>query len=186
MPYRNLKTSDLIDKCVSKDALAWAEFVKRFSSLITFAVKRSFEKYSRNSGEASSSVDDLKQTILLSLWSKNGLEAIKNKEQINYWLSITARNAVINHLKTRQKEVPASDSYFFENIPAKSRIPDSEIQLLDNKIDGFYESLTAKDKIVFKLYYKRSLALKDIANITGMPIGTVSSIVSRIRKKFKK
>lgn len=185
MLYKNLKTSDLVDKCVAKDALAWAEFVKRFSPLITFAVKRSFEKYSSNSGEASSSTDDLKQTILFSLWSRNGLEAIKNRENINYWLSMTSRNAVINYLKAGQKEIPSSDSSFFENIPAKSRISDSEIQLLDNKMEAFYESLASKDKIVFKLYFENNMTLRDITNITGMPMGTVSSLVSRIRKKFK-
>jgi len=186
MEYKKLSTPDLIDKCTAKDPLAWAEFVKRNSPLIHSAIRKALLTYSAGHYAPANEIKDIGQNVLVSLWGKNKLSEVKNKECIDYWLAVTARNAVINCLKARRKEVLISDQSFFEKLPAKGidRKTD-EIESMDKKIKELYRLLTPREKLIFKLYFKKELNLKDVSKIMGIPLGTVSSAVTRMRKKIK-
>ena len=189
MEYKDLTLRSLIGKCVGKDALAWAEFVRRFFSLISFSVKRALFKYSSGTNALEEEIKDISQEILATLWGKNELAKVQNKENINFWLVIIARNSVINHLKSRRKEVLVADDAYFEKLPAKYSGPESceaENAGFREKIDELYGALNAREKIIFKLYFKKKLRLKDISRIMNIPLGTVSSIITRMRKNFKK
>ena len=182
MEYKNLKNSSLIDKCVDKDPLAWAEFVRRFSPLIAFSIKKVLSQYATGPSAVKEEVKDIRQNIMLALWGKNKLEEVKNRENVNYWLAIISRNAAINYLKTKGKEVLITDELYFEKLPAKA----GKSQIDDRGIKEIYRTLSPKEKLTFRLYFEKELGLKDISKIIRAPIGTVSSIVTRMRKKFKK
>lgn len=186
MEYKNLPISVLIDKCTAKDPLAWAEFVKRKLPLITFAARKALLRYSAGGQVPENEIKDIGQNILVSLWRKNKLNEIKNKECIDYWLAVIARNAVINHLKARQKEVLMSDGSFFEKLPAKEIARKAgETENMGKKIKEFYRLLMPREKLIFKLYFKKELNLRDVSKIIGIPLGTVSSAITRMRKKIK-
>ena len=182
MEYGNFGLPLLIEKCVQKDPVAWAEFVKRFSSLITFSLKRALAQYSFDPGASGEELKDIKQDILFSLWEKDKLSEVKNKKNINYWLAIISRNAVINYLKGKQKNTLVKDKGYFDSIPAKKTIKRGDHDARLSRIDKL---LSTKEKIIFKFYFEKKFALKDISKIMSMPIGTVSSAVTRMRKKIK-
>jgi len=189
MNYKNLKTSDLVEKCIDRDGVAWAEFVKRFSSLIEFSVKNAFAKYSTDPARHAGEIKDVMQNVMVSLWSKNTLSDVKQKGSINYWLAVTARNATANYLRARGKDAVILEEDYLEKlaVSAGEEKPDEErLADMNKKINEFYNSLSEKEKLVFKLYFEKSLSLKDISKIIASPVGTVSSIVTRIRKKIKK
>lgn len=186
MEYKNLPIPVLIDKCTAKDPLAWAEFVRRFSPLITFATRKALLKYSIGHHAPENEIKDIGQNILVSLWGKNKLSEVTHRGNIDYWLAVTARNAAINYLKAGQKEVLISDGSFFEKLPAKEIGQQAgEIENMGKKIKEFYRLLTPREKLIFKLYFKKELNLKDVSKIMGIPLGTVSSAVTRMRKKIK-
>ena len=68
MDYKGLETPYLVDRCVVRDPLAWAEFVTRFSALIDFAVKRMLSRFSGETYEEAAK--DIKQDVLMSVWSE--------------------------------------------------------------------------------------------------------------------
>jgi len=183
MQYKNLTTPALIDKCVSKNSLAWAEFVRRFSPLIIFAVKKSLAQYASGSLSTNAETDDIAQNMLMSFWRKNTLANVKNKDSINYWLVIAARHSVINHVKSRKKELLIADQSYFEKLPAKEK-ENASFEERESEIKKVYVTLSSREKLIFKLYFKKGLGLKDISKIIKVPIGTVSSIITRMRKKF--
>ena len=186
MQYKNLGTAQLIDKCATQDALAWAEFVSRFSPLIMFSIKKALSRYCPGANKAEE-IKDIRQNVLISLWGNNKLYEIKNRENIDYWLAVTARNATVNHLKKRQKEVLISDESYFERLPAENATKGGdEIEEINKKIKKYYDLLTPREKIIFKLYFKKELSLKDISKMLGVPLGTVSSAIARMRQKMKK
>jgi len=186
MEYRKLSLPGLIDKCADKDPLAWAEFVKRFSPLITLSIKKAFFKYSMPRNFSEDEIKDVRQNIMVTLWDGNKLANVRNKETISFWLAIIARNAVINYLKSSRKETLIYDEKFYEKLPSKGSFRDtSEAERLDDKIKEFIASLSPREEIIFKLYFEKELKLKDISNILGIPIGTVSSAITRMRKKIK-
>ena len=188
MEYKNLETSSLIDKCVDRVPLAWVEFIKRFSPIIAFFIKKALFKYSGDRGKFSQEIKDIEQDIMTSLWSKNRLAEIKNRKNINYWLAITARNTVINYLKTNQKEMLLSDKSYFEKLPAikaEKEVSEARREAMEREIKEFYNLLSPKEKLVFNLYFRKNLSLKEISKIMRIPLGTVSSIVTRMRQKIK-
>ncbi len=185
MDYKNLATRNLIDKCVSRDPLAWAEFIGRFSRLIEFSVKKTLEKYPDvGAGE---SVKDIRQDIFMSLWNKNKLAKVVNRRAIKYWLVVMSRNAAVDHLRRQEKNVLAGDESYFEKFPARIPVGEEAMQNtrdLSKKIKRACNSLASKEKIIFKLYFKKRLKAKEIAEILNISLGGVTSTVAKIRKKI--
>ena len=186
MKYKDFATSSLIEKCIEQDGLAWAEFIKRFSPLISFSIKKALSKYSVDFRRAHEDMKDIHQNIMTTLWGKNKLAEVINRDNINYWLVVTARNATINHLKAFQKEVLVTDELFFEKLQAPGSAQRIDRALDARKeIERFCNRLSSKEKIIFDLFFKKGLGLEDIAKIIRSPVGTVSSAVTRMRAKIK-
>ena len=97
MDYKKLPPSNIVEKCIEKDPIAWAEFVRRSSGLMMFSIKKVLREYSPMGLDEEAK--DILQNILMSIWTNNKLAGIKVKDTIDYWLAITARNATINHIK---------------------------------------------------------------------------------------
>jgi len=187
MEYKNLATSNLVDKCTKKDPIAWSEFVRRFYPLIVLSTKRALATYA-SSPHLKNEVNDIAQDIMISVWGKNKLLEIRQRENINYWLAITARNATVNHLKTKQKEILLSDETLFKKIPIETINHEADHKKNDlalKKTKEVYASLPPKQKLIFQLYFKQELKLEDISKMLNIPSGTISSIVTRIRKRIK-
>lgn len=184
MEYKKLATTLLINKCLERDPLAWAEFVGRFSRLMAFSIKRTLKECS--SYAVDENAKDILQNLLMSFWNDGKLSSIKNRENINYWLIITSRNAAVNSLRKTRKEVISSDESCFNKLPAENNFYNiNKRKDMDKKIEKIYSSLSSKEKLIFKLHFEKELILKDISKIMNMPIGTVSSMITRTRKKIK-
>ena len=126
---------------------------------------------------------------MASLWSKNRLDEVRERDNIDYWLAITARNATINHLKANRKYALVSDQSYFEKLPQKESIAEikgTEAENPEERLKEIYKLLTAREKIIFKLYFKKELTLKDISKIVGAPLGTISSAITRMRHKIRR
>lgn len=186
MNYKGLQTASLVAKCVERDAIAWAEFVKRFMPLVNFSIRHAILKYSRDTN-AQEDMKDIAQEVMFSLWNKNRLSEVKNKESIDYWLAIIARNATISRLRTGKKEVLIGEERYFEKFassPAEeNRLTNSEEPR--EKIESILALLSPREKVMFNLYFQKNLKLKDISGIMRLPVGTVSSAITRMRKKIK-
>lgn len=182
---KNLTTSDLIDKCVSKDPPAWAEFVGRFSPLIAFSIKKALKEYSHTS--VNEDAKDILQNVFISLWNNNKLVGITRRHNINYWLVIIARNAAIDHLRMQKKEILIEDKSYFENLHTREIIHEKTLQNIENldaKLKRACKSLAPREKLIFKLYFKKNIKTKEIAKILNISIGNITSAISKIRKKI--
>lgn len=51
--------------------------------------------------------------------------------------------------------------------------------------DDFLSILSEEEKHIVLLVYQEQLSYEEIAGITGKPIGTLKSLVSRAKKKIK-
>ncbi len=184
MEYKALTAPYLVEKCINKDPLAWAEFVSRFERLIFFSIKKSMSRYFGTDNPNLKDMNDIKQNILTEIWSKSMLLQIKNRKNIAYWISVVSRNITINFLKSNKKEMLVDNMSFFDEIPAEYDARDNEQNNYSAMEDAF-GSLNDREKIVFRLYFSQGLKLKEIALFLRIPLGTVSSYISRIRKKIR-
>jgi len=188
MKYGRLSTAELIDKCISRDAVAWAEFVARYSGLIVFAIKKALAQYSMRPHTREEDIKDIKQEIVAGLWIDNKLEEIRETDSIDYWLTIMARNASLNHVRSKKNEILIGEESYFDSLKKEDKAqghaaPEEDLKA---EIKDLYRGLSPREKLLFKLYFKKSLPLKHIAKIIRVPVGTVSSIIARMRKKMKK
>ena len=184
MNYKASTIPQLIEKCQAHDALAWSEFVRRFSPLINYSIRKAFTKYYLGRPAGGEEINDVRQDILLSLWGKDKLSEVKNSNTIDYWLVTISKNAAFNYLRTKRKEVLVSDEEFFEKQPATSGEASGEAEAAHKTLERLYGRISPKEKIVFALYFERGLTLKDVAGIIRAPLGSISSMVTRIRKKL--
>jgi len=186
MNYKDIPVIELVNKCADKDPVAWSEFILRFSPFISYAIKRALLNYSQNKKGSTNDVNEVKQNIMFDLWSKNRFENIRNRTDIRFWLSVIARNAAINYLKSEERYVLISNNDFFEkNFRDKFSKAENTYASLE-RIKNLCSLLSARDKIIFDFYFKNNMKLKDISNIMKLPLGTTSSIVARIRERLIK
>ncbi|MBL7157921.1 MAG: sigma-70 family RNA polymerase sigma factor [Candidatus Omnitrophica bacterium] len=188
MKYGGLCTAELIDKCISRDAVAWAEFIARYSGLIVFAIQKALTQYSLRPHIREEDIKDIKQEIVAGLWIDNKLEEIRERDSIDYWLTVMARNASVNHMRSKKNEILIGEESYFDNLKKEdtaraSVAPEGDLKA---EIKDLYRGLSSREKLLFKLYFKKNLSLKEIAKIIRVPVGTASSIIARMRKKMKK
>jgi len=188
MKYGRLRTTELINKCISRDAVAWAEFVARYSGLIVFAIKKALAQYSLRPHTREEDIKDIKQEIVAGLWIDNKLEEIRERDSIDYWLTIMARNASLNHMRSKKNEILIGEESYFDSLKREDKTqghaaPEEDLKA---EIKDLYKGLSSREKLLFKLYFKKNLSQNHIAAIMRISVGTVSSIISRMRKKMKK
>ena len=179
-----LPTEKLIEKCIAKEESAWSEFVRRYTPLLSFAIKTAFIKYAGHKNFSGGyDIQNLLQKIFLNLWSGGKLKEIRDKKKINYWLAIVARNTVLDYIKHPQ-DIPIGAPAVFEKYTAlfNPRIP--EKLDAEEKIEKIYNLLTTKEKLVFRLYFLKRHKVKNVAEMLKIPLGSIVSILYRIKRKI--
>ena len=183
MDYGDLAVPALIEKCALKDGLAWSEFVKRFSPFMAFCIKKALGKHPKGSGAGIEDIKDIRQGVIIDIWDKERLLEIRNRKDVRYWLAIVSRNAAISHLRKKGKEVLVSDISCFER-PFAETPREEENEQNRKRLEEIYGGLSQREKIIFNLYFKKGLKIKDVSKITGSPLGSISSALTRIKKRI--
>ena len=124
-------------------------------------------------------VCDAVQDALISIYRNLG--SLKNDDYLKTWIIritinkcydlITKRNSNNKKIVEMQSEFNEV-TYSTENQETKTDL-ERALSLIDNDL-----------KIVTVLYYYDDIPVKDIADIMGIPVGTVKSKLSRAREKL--
>ncbi len=185
----------LVEACVNKDLTAWARFVNKYSGLINGSIVNRLKKYGFTL--AAEDIEDIRQNILSSIWKGNKLGAIRNTEDVSYWLSIVSGNAALDYLRKKRHSDPVnkiplydslSETELLDYIP--SATPDPGQTLIRNEISERIESaidlLPPNEKIVIKLSLVHGKKYHEISKILNIPQGSVSTWADRAKEKLKK
>lgn len=190
-----MSETELIDRCLQKDPLAWNEFVKRYSSLILIAAENHLKKYGffLSAQEA----EDIRQNVLASLWRDNKLQQVKNRKTISWWLAIVAGNEAINYIRTRVKQGIFREKSLFEKInetelidiiPSDKLRPGQELENTEmlKRVEEAIEALPAKERLILKLSLVHGKKHYEISDMLAMPKGTVCVCVKRGKDRLRK
>jgi len=192
----NSDDKNLVERCIQKDPVAWAEFVHRYSRLIVIAIENRLRRY--RVFYSSADVDDIKQNVLASLWKGEKLRSVRQKEKISFWLAIVSGNAAMDFArarsKTREELVPGgpeTDQHtevleIFNRIPAQAKNSSEALSEREQKmmLGEALGSLDPKERMIMKLYLVHEKDYSDIARILAIPRGTVSSSIRRSKEKL--
>ena len=186
---------DLVEACIKRDLLAWSAFIRKYSNLILISIDNRLKKYGFTLPYQD--IEDMKQSILTSIWQERKLESVKNREDISYWLAIVSGNIALKRMRNMGRREPIKPISIFDYIGETELgdlIPSGELtardklhrDALSKKIDEALESLPKKEKLIMKLNLYHDKKYHEIARILNLPTGTVSSYAKRAKEKLQK
>ena len=108
------------------------------------------------------------------------LETLRDSSKFGPWLmQITRREAI--RLAKRQKK---SEALAGNQEPVEEKSPDAALNDHDHAI-SWISRLPAQERVVFSLHHLDGRAAREIAELTGRPIGTVTKQLSRAMKRLR-
>jgi RNA polymerase sigma-70 factor (ECF subfamily) len=176
--YGVLSDTQIVELCLDRDQLAWAQVVTRFKRRV-FNIAY---KFTGRHGDA----EDLTQEIFLRLF--RSLEKFNREANFCTWLTSVARNHCIDHYRAtkREREVLVSDLAHFETAAAPSASPHLLVEDRDRSglVRRALDRLPAKLREAVVLRDLTELSYQEMAQQLGLPEGTVKSRINRGRAEL--
>lgn len=163
----------LLERCRRGDALAWEALVRTYQSSV-YAVTR---YYLRDPEEAR----DVAQDVFVRLYER--LDSFAGGDTFKAWLLRMARNACIDRLRRIKARPPAADVPVEDahlaggDDPEEAAQSDARSRLVHRAV----AALSASHREVVMLKDIQGLKLEEIADLLGLPLGTVKSRSNRAR-----
>ncbi|WP_026581197.1 RNA polymerase sigma factor [Bacillus sp. J33] len=130
---------------------------------------------------------DVVQETLIKALKK--METLEDQGKLGAWLSAIATRTAIDFVrKERRTKERIQDSFDFENCPERNNIDagkEAEMNLLQEQIYGYVNSLSPDQKRVFLLKIKHGLKEREIADILQLNPNTVKTKLYRVRQQLK-
>ncbi len=169
----------LIQDILEGDKKAFSELVDNYKRLVSHIVNKMVK--------SSDDRQDLCQDVFLKVYQNLG--DFNKQCKLSSWIGRIAFNISLNHLGKKQAELwdDISPDLPMDNLPNSSRMLDDEIAFEDlaSRIRQEISSLPAPYNVIIALYHLDEMTYQEIAEITGLPDGTVKSYLFRARQQLR-
>lgn len=186
--YAELEIADLIELCREKDERAFAEVVKRHNRTINGLLRRLAPDWSDTS--------DLAQEVYVRMWRCIG--QLQNPARFRSWLYRIVMNLFYDELRKKNRALPTSslDEAQYDDEPGEGAgrdIPDQTVgpeeQCINSELERVIRSamqqLPPQFRQAIELREIQNLSYEEVAEITGVGIGTVKSRIARARAQVR-
>jgi len=179
---RTLSDGELITAAVSGGADGFEELVRRYQRPITSYVFRML-------GDHESALD-VTQEVFIKVY--NSLNKYSSDYKFSTWLYRIAHNAAIDHMRRNSisaMSIEAENPDGSYQIQIESRRPspeqDHERREWRHEIDAVVRCLPPTYRDLILLRHSRDLSYDEIAEVTGLPLGTVKNRLFRAREMMR-
>jgi RNA polymerase sigma-70 factor (ECF subfamily) len=173
---------DLVERALSGDEGAVSAMVARYQNMvfhISLAVLGDYHL-----------AEDSTQEAFIKAFA--GLRSLKKKSRFSRWLYRLAYNNAVNKLRSTRRE-PAHMDGTANGLPLEQRAaapgPDpseaAETKSRKEVIDETIAGLPEMYRLSVMLFYREGLSVKEIAEVLGVPVGTVKIRLLRARNILK-
>lgn len=161
-----------------QDQLALSQLYDRYARIIYSSAYRSL-------GNAEES-EEVVMDVFTQVWrSADRYDA--TKARVDTWLLMMARSRTFDRLRSRQRKEKVADAVMGFEVPTICLSPtpceDAEIQERQSTVIAALETLPPEQRQVLELAYYGGYSHREIAEQTGMALGTVKT---RIRLGLEK
>lgn len=166
---------DLVRRSLGGDGRAFGTLVERHTRLVYAAVRAV-------TGD-SDEVDDIVQEVFIRVY--RNLASWKERSALSTWMYTVARNHAINSVsRPRPDTVPLESAL---PLAGDGPAPDAELERREALagIERILEGLEGRYREVVELRYLAGRQYAEIAEIIGVPIGTVKTLLHRARLKMR-
>ena len=184
----------LVEACINRDLASWACLIKKYSALVHISIENRLKKYGLD--VSSHDIEDIRQNIFTDIWKNKKLSNITNRDDISYWIAVLAGNAAMEYFRAsgvRQSKKNVSlyskigEQELGELIPSEKMSQEDELVRAEteSRVEDAIETLPKKEKMMIKLHIMYDKRYHEIADIMGVPKGTVSSYIRRAKERLK-
>ena len=173
----------LIKRCIEKDRKAWGVFIKKYSRLIYWAIRKQLT--ASNTAHNEADIKDIFQEVFLVIHNGNKLLQLKNPNFLPGWLAMTASCKTIDFMRKKER----AEKNLVVNMPIlkdysmEQKIYDTDML---SAVKEAISVLSDKERIVISLNILEERTHKEIADIVSVSANTVSTIIARTKKKLQK
>lgn len=179
---RKLTDGELIVDAVGGRTEGFEELVRRYQRPITSYVFRML-------GDYESSLD-VTQEVFIKVY--NSLTKYSSEYKFSTWLYRIAHNAAIDHMRRnsvcpQSLEAENADGTYQLQIESRSPSPEQDHERREwrTEIDAVVKCLPAPYRDLILLRHSRDLSYDEIAEVTGLPLGTVKNRLFRAREMMR-
>jgi RNA polymerase sigma factor (sigma-70 family) len=170
-----LDESQWISRIAQQDQLALSQLYDRYAQIIYSIAYRSLQ-----SAEES---EELVMDVFAQVW-KTADRYDAAKARVDTWLFMMTRSRVCDRLRSRQRRTKVTDALIaFDQVPTMTESPSIEISERRSIIISALGTLPIEQRQVLELSYYSGFSHREIAEQTGLAIGTVKT---RIRLGLEK
>ena len=132
--------------------------------------------------------EDLFQEVFLQVFK--GIKGFRADARVSTWIGSITHHICVDYLRRKKRETDYQNLAVYQN-PDEEMLPDiswkqTENENLNQVILAAIARLPADFRTVITLYHLDERSYREIAEITGMPDGTVKSYISRGRNLLRK
>lgn len=177
-----LSDIDLIARALGGREDGFEELVRRYQRPITSYVFRMLNDY-----EASL---DVTQEVFIKVY--NSLDKYSSDYKFSTWLYRIAHNAAIDHMRRNSVnqqsiETENADGTYQLQLESPNPTPEQDRERSEwrTEIEAVVKCLPATYKDLILLRHSRDLSYDEIAEVTGLPLGTVKNRLFRAREMMR-
>jgi RNA polymerase sigma-70 factor (ECF subfamily) len=170
---------DLVERALAGTDAGFEELVRRYQRPIVSYVYRMTGDY-----EAAL---DLTQEVFIKVY--NSLARYRSEYKFSTWIYRIAHNAAIDYLRRtgpRTQELETGDGYE-RPIPSRLMTPEQESERKERRaeIEDVIRALPPAYRELIILRHGHDLSYDEIAEVTGLPLGTVKNRIFRARDAMR-
>lgn len=163
----------LVVRCQLGERPAFDELIERWGTPVW--------KYVRRLSNSDDAADDIVQNVWLRVL--RGLHKLRDGSKLRAWLFGIARRTLMDRLR-EQYAAPDMSAIDDIDLPALDAPEDMETDLAT--VERELARLPVVEREVLTLFYLRELSLDEVADVLGVPIGTVKSRLFRARRILRR
>ena len=182
MKFVSVADYELVESAVAGREASFEELVRRYQRPIAAYVYRMVGDYD--------SALDLTQEVFIKVY--NSLARYRSEFKFSTWIYKIAHNAAIDHLRrhaVREQALTCSVDGERREVVIESRrlTPEQESERKERRseIESVVQLLQASYRELIVLRHSHDLSYDEIAEVTGLPLGTVKNRLFRAREAMR-
>ena len=172
--------SDLVHRIAGRDEAALAELYDRYSGLLLALSRRILMD--------SSEAEEILQEVFLQVWNQ-AERYDRSRSSVSTWLVLITRSRSIDRLRSRQVKDRTLQSLKQEK-PNQHTSPEGMGSVLlsqrRQRLRREMQELPAEQRQVLELAFFKGMTQSEIAQSTGIPLGTVKTRTLLAMKKLRR
>lgn len=172
-----LSNEELIQSCASGKPRAWKELIRRAGPMIFGTSRRILSN--RGLSKRGDIAEEIHQEVFVDILEKGRLQKLKNPELLDQMIQSLAISRTLDRVRRIQ-------AYESKSTQMPGVVLDSQRRLdARHIIEEEFKNLNQKELSIMKFFLEGELKHREIAELLGIPIDTVSTVVRRSKEKIK-